>query len=143
MSSLLKHFVSVVLGGLLAFALTIFLRDYPVKRAVPAIFVLALVLIAHLGGRLASLLAALVGALVFAAYLFEPYGHLAVASATDRIILSGFVLVAFALACVSPYAKRNQQILSGGAALIERNEHWIALGLALLALLAGLIVLFD
>lgn len=143
MSGLWKHIVSVVLGGLLAFALAIFFRDYPGKRAVPAIFVLVLVLIAHLAGRLASLLAALVGGLVFAVYLFEPYGHLAVASATDRIILSGFVLVALVLAYVSPYAKRNHQILSGGAALIERNEHWIALGLALLALLTGLVVLFD
>ena len=113
------------------------------KRAVPAIFVLFLVLIAQLVGRLASLLVACLAGLIFAVYLFEPYGDLRVASATDRIVLSCFALVAVVLAYLSPYGKRNPQQISGGVALIERNEHWIALGLVLLAVLTGLLVLFD
>ena len=143
MSGLLKYFLSTGLGGVLAFALAIFLRDYPVKRAVPSIFVLVLVLINHLAGRLATLLAAFVAGLTFAVYLFEPYGSLAVWNATDRIVLSCFAVVALVLAYLAPYTKRNPHILSGGAALIERNEHWIALSLALLAVLIGVLVLFG
>ena len=90
MSGLLKTFLSIVLGGGLAYALAIFCRDYPVKRAVPAIFVLVLVLLAHFSSRLACLVTAFVGGLIFAVYLFEPYGHLSVGSATDRVILSCF-----------------------------------------------------
>ena len=141
-SGLLKTFLPIVLGSALAYALAIFYRDYPVKQAVPAIFVLVLVLIAHFSGRLASLVTAFLGGLIFAVYLFEPYGHLSVGSATDRVILSCFALVALVLACASPQAKHNQQRLSGGAARIERYQHWIALGIALLALLAGLLALF-
>jgi len=143
MPGFLKYVLSVVLAGALALALAILLRDYPMKRAVPAIFVLFLVLIAQLVGRLASLLVACLAGLIFAVYLFEPYGDLRVASATDRIVLSCFALVAVVLAYLSPYGKRNPQQISGGVALIERNEHWIALGLVLLAVLTGLLVLFD
>jgi len=46
------------------------------------------------------------------------------------------------LAYVFPQAKRNQQMLPGVAALIERNELWIALGIAVLSLLTGVLVLF-
>ena len=108
----------------------------------PAIFVVVLVLIAQLAGRMASLLTALVGGLIFAVHLFEPYGNLAVRSAADRMILYCFALVALVLAYLFPQAKRNQQMPSGVAALIERNELWIALGIAVLSLLTGVLVLF-
>jgi|SRR6516162_9538819 K+-sensing histidine kinase KdpD len=87
MVSFLKSVLSILLGGGLAFVLAILCRDYQVKRAVPAIFVVVLVLIAQLAGRMASLLTALVGGLIFAVHLFEPYGNLAVGSAADRMIL--------------------------------------------------------
>jgi K+-sensing histidine kinase KdpD len=142
MQSLLKSVLSIVLGDGLAFALAILGRDYEVKRAVPAIFVFVLVSIAQLAGRMASLLTALVGGLIFAVHLFEPYGNLAVGSAADRMILYCFALVALVLAYLFPQTKRNRQMLSGVAALIERNELWIALGIAVLSLLAGVLVLF-
>jgi len=91
---------------------------------------------------MASLLTTLVGGLVFAVHLFEPYGNLAVRSAADRMILYRFALVALVLAYLFPQAKRNQQMPSGVAALIERNELWIALGIAVLSLLTGVLVLF-
>lgn len=142
MSRVLKSFVSIALGGALAFALAIVLRDYPLKRAVPAIFVLVLILIAYFAGRLASLLAAFVGGVIFAVYLFEPYGSIAVASAADRIVLCSFAVLALVLTWMSPQANRNRRVLSGVEALIERNEVWIALGTALLSLLAGIVTLF-
>lgn len=142
MSRVLKSFVSIVLGGALAFALAIVLRDYPVKRAVPAIFVLVLILIAYFAGRLASLLAAFIGGVIFAVYLFEPYGSISVASAADRIVLCSFAVVGSVLAWMSPQAKRDGQVLSGVEALVERNEDWIVLGTALLSLLTGILALF-
>ena len=142
MRNFLKSVLSILLGGALAFALAILCRDNQVKRAVPAIFVVVLALIAQLAGRMASLLTALVGGLIFAVHLFEPYGNLAVGSAADRMILYCFALVALVLAYAFPQAKRNQQMLPGVAALIERNELWIALGIAVLSLLTGVIVLF-
>ena len=138
----MKSFLSIVLGGALAYALAIFCRDYPVKRAVPAIFVLVLVLITHFSSRLASLLTAFVGGLIFTAYLFEPYGDFRVASATDRVVLSGFALAAVIVASTSRRSNHNQQGISGVAVYIERNELWIGLGLALLALLTALLALF-
>jgi K+-sensing histidine kinase KdpD len=142
MRNFLKSVLSILLGGALAFALAILCRDNQVKRAVPAIFVVVLALIAQLAGRMASLLTALVGGLIFAVHLFEPYGNLVVGSAADRMILYCFALVALVLAYAFPQAKRNQQMLPGVAALIERNELWIALGIAVLSLLTGVLVLF-
>ena len=142
MRNFLKSVLSILLGGGLAFALAILCRDNQVKRAVPAIFVVVLALIAQLAGRMASLLTALVGGLIFAVHLFEPYGNLVVGSAADRMILYCFALVALVPAYAFPQAKRNQQMLPGVAALIERNELWIALGIAVLSLLTGVLVLF-
>ena len=82
----------------LALALSLFFRDAAAKRAVPAIFLLALVAVAYLFGRLASLLAAIAAVLIFAVFLFEPYGSLAVDKATDRVELLCFA--AFALVMI-------------------------------------------
>ena len=82
----------------LALALSLFFRGAAAKRAVPAIFLLALVAVAYLFGRLASLLAAIAAVLIFAVFLFEPYGSLAVDKATDRVELRCFA--AFALVMI-------------------------------------------
>ena len=82
----------------LALALSLFFRDAAAKRVVPAIFLLPLVAVAYLFGRLASLLAAIAAVLIFAVFLFEPYGSLAVDKATDRVELLCFA--AFALVMI-------------------------------------------
>jgi len=89
----------------LALALSLFFRDAAAKRAVPALFLLALVAVAYLFGRLASLLAAIAAVLIFAVFLFEPYGSLAVDKATDRVELLCFA--AFALVMI--YFPRKSQ----------------------------------
>lgn len=89
-----KPLLVVVLCGGLALGLSLFFRDGAVKPAVPAIFVLLIVSVAHFCGRLVSLLVAIVGGLVFAAFLFEPYGSLAVSNAADRLVLFWFALCA-------------------------------------------------
>jgi K+-sensing histidine kinase KdpD len=86
--------LAVALCGGLALGLSLFFRDSAVKPAVPAIFVLVIISVAHFWGRLASLLVAVVGGFVFAAFLFEPYGSLAVTDAADRLVLFWFVVCA-------------------------------------------------
>ena len=99
--SRLKPLLVIVLCGGLALGLSLSFRDGAVKPAVPAIFFLLIISVAHFCGRLASLLAAIVGGLVFAAFLFEPYGSLAVYNSADRVILLWFALCAVVAVCLS------------------------------------------
>ena len=99
--SRLKPLLVIVLCGGLALGLSLSFRDGAVKPAVPAIFVLVIVSVAHFCGRLVSLLVAIVGGLVFAAFLFEPYGSLAVNNTADRLVLFWFVLCAVIAVCLS------------------------------------------
>ena len=91
----------ILLCSGLALALSFFFRGGSVKPAAPAIFLLIIISVAHFWGRLAGLFVAVLGGLVFAAFLFEPYGSLAVGDAADRIVLLAFVLSAIAAACLS------------------------------------------
>ena len=92
--------VILVCSGL-ALALSFYFRESSVKPAAPAVFLLLIISVAHVWGRLAGLLVALVGGLVFAAFLFEPYGSFAVRNAADRIVLLLFALSAIAAVCLS------------------------------------------
>jgi K+-sensing histidine kinase KdpD len=96
-----KSLVVIILCGGLALGLSLFFRDSSVKPAIPAIFVLAIISVAHFCSRLASLLVAIVGSLVFAAFLFEPYGSFAVSNAADRLVLFWFALCSIVVACLS------------------------------------------
>jgi len=73
--------------GAVAFALPFLFREGALKPAAPAIFLLVIILVAHFSGRLASLLVAILGGLVFAGFLFRPYGRFAVYNAADRVVL--------------------------------------------------------
>src|SRR6516162_5260615 len=81
----------------LALALSFFFRGGSLKPAAPAIFLLVIISVAHFCGRLASLLVAVVGGLIFAAFLFEPYASFAVSDTADRIVLLSFALSAIAV----------------------------------------------
>ena len=87
--------------GALAFALSLLFRDGALKPAAPAIFLLVVILVAHFAGRLASLLVAILGGLVFAVFLFGPYGSFAVYNAADRVVLLLFAVCALAAVCLS------------------------------------------
>ena len=92
--------VILVCGGL-ALALSFYFRKSSVKPAAPAVFLLLIISVAHVWGRLASLFVAILGGLVFAAFLFEPHGSLVVINADDRIVLLLFALSAIAVVCLS------------------------------------------
>ena len=53
----------------------------------PRSFLLVIIPVAHFSGRLASLLAAILRGLVFAGFLFRPYGRFAVCNAADGVVL--------------------------------------------------------
>jgi K+-sensing histidine kinase KdpD len=55
-----------------AFLVSMLFRDYAVKSAVPVVFLVALVPVAYLSGRMASLVVAMVASWIFAVYLLSP-----------------------------------------------------------------------
>jgi K+-sensing histidine kinase KdpD len=87
--------------GALAFVLSLLFRDGALKPAAPAIFLLVIILVAHFFGRLASLLVAILSGLVFAGFLFGPYGRFAVYNAADRVVLLLFAVCALAAVSLS------------------------------------------
>lgn len=91
----------ILLCGALALVLSLFFRDGTLKPTVPAIFLLVIISVAHFCGRLASLVVAIVGGLVFAAVLFKPYGSIAVYDVADRVVLLLFAVCAIAAVCLS------------------------------------------
>lgn len=93
--------VTVLCSGV-AFAMCMLCRDNAVKAAVPVTFLLALVPVAYLVGRMASLFVAIVAGFIFAVCLFEPYGSLAIRSAVDRMELLCFGVAAIVVVHFSP-----------------------------------------
>ena len=99
----------ILLCGGMALALSFFFRGGSLKPAVPAMFLLLIISVGHFWGRLASLLVAMVGGLVFAAFLFEPYGTFAIGNAADRIVLMLFAVSAVAVVCLSSSANSKRK----------------------------------
>jgi len=110
-----------------AFAMSMLGRASGIKAAVPVTLLLALVPVALIVGRMASLLVTIVVSLVFAEWLFEPYGSLVIRSAADRIELLSFGLAAIAVVYYSPssggvWQKRHHGYVSGRAPLSSSFE---------------------
>jgi K+-sensing histidine kinase KdpD len=98
-----------LLCGGMALALSLFFRGGSLKPAAPAMFLLLIISVGHFWGRLVSLLVAMVGGLVFAAFLFEPYGTFAIGNAADRIVLMLFAVSAVAVVCLSSSANSKRK----------------------------------
>lgn len=98
--------LTTVLCAGLALVMSMLCRGHAVKAAVPVTFLLALVPAAHIAGRMASLVVAIVASFIFAACLFEPYGSLAIHSAVDRLELLCFGLAAIGMVHFSPVPRR-------------------------------------
>jgi len=99
----------ILLCGGMALALSHFFRGGSLKPAAPAMFLLLVISVGHFWGRLVSLLVAMVGGLVFAAFLFEPYGTFAIGNAADRIVLMLFAVSAVAVVCLSRSANGKRK----------------------------------
>ena len=114
-----KFLLTTTLCAGVAFAMSVLFRDFAAKAAVPVTFLLALVPVALIAGRMASLVAAIVASIIFALYLFEPYGRLAIDSPVDQIELLCFGVGSLGVALFSPspqpLAKKGTQDSSGHA----------------------------
>ena len=97
-----RSWLVIAVCGLSAFGLSLLNRDYALKQAVPVLLLLALIPVAHVSGRIASLLVATITGFIFAAFLFEPYGSLAIRNAADRMELFWFAIFALAIIRFSP-----------------------------------------
>ncbi len=91
-----------MLCAVVAFGMSVLYRDYAVKAAVPLIFLIGLIPVVHLSGRMASLVVAIIAGFIFAACLFEPYGSLAIRGAADRIEMLVFAVAALGVIHFSP-----------------------------------------
>jgi len=91
---------------------------------VPLTFLLALVPIALMVGRTVGLAVSLVATLTFAAFLYAPYGSLAIYNTVDRIELFCFVLAAVVVVYFSPGPNRlaNPPKFSGRGAASTTSE---------------------
>ena len=114
-----KFLLTTTLYACVAFAMSVLFRDFAAKAAVPVTFLLSLVPVALIAGRMASLVAAIVASFIFALYLFEPYGSLAIHSTVDQIELLCFGVASVGVALFSPnpqaLANKDTQDSSGHA----------------------------
>ena len=97
-----RFLLATTLCAGVAFAMSMLFRDFAAKAAVPVTFLLALVPVALIAGRMASVAAAIVTSFIFALYLFEPYGRLAIDSTVDQIELLSFGVASVGVALFSP-----------------------------------------
>ena len=86
--------LDVVICAGAAFASSVLSRHFSGRAVVPLAFLLVLVGVALIAGRIAGLAAAMVASFIFAAYLFEPYGSLFIRSGVEQIELFCFTLAA-------------------------------------------------
>ena len=111
MPKLFKCASRVALCGMFALTLSVWVRSYPTKNSVPALFLLGLVLVTYCSGRITGLLTALVGELIFATFLFPPYGSLAIAKAEDQVALVSFAVASLVVVRVSPIPQKDQPVV--------------------------------
>lgn len=134
--------LTTVVCAAVAFVMSVLFRNYAAKAAVPLIFLLTLVPVALISGRIVSLFVATVASFIFAVYLSEPYGSLAIHNAVDRIDLLCFGLASIGVALFSPTAESLAESasqesssrsslwpLEGGTSLKASGlfENWIAI----------------
>jgi len=110
MPKLFKCASRVALCGMFALTLSVWVRSYPTENSVPALFLLGLVLVTYCSGRITGLLTALLGELIFATFLFPPYGSLAIANAEDQVALVSFVIASLVVVRVSPIPPKDQPV---------------------------------
>jgi K+-sensing histidine kinase KdpD len=108
MGKLLKACGPVAVCGTFAAVLSVLFRDYPLKGSVPALFLDALVLVSYIAGRTAGLLTAVIGGLVFAMLLFEPYGSPVVKNLDDQVMLVSFAIVSLVMIRISPIPQKSK-----------------------------------
>jgi K+-sensing histidine kinase KdpD len=93
----LKPLLGTVLCGALAVAISLMGQGKPGKSTLPIWFLAAVMLIIFRFGSLAGVLGTIASGIIFAVYLFEPLGQLAVHNEVQKNNLIWMVLVGLAL----------------------------------------------
>jgi len=98
-----------VLCGTLAIAVSLLAQSKPGKSALPIWFLAAVMVIVLRFGSMAGVLGTIVSAIVFAVFLFDPLGRLAVHDAVQKNNLMWMVLVGLTLSIFGrvPESKSN------------------------------------
>lgn len=92
-----KVLLGTMLCGTLAVVVSVMGQTKPGKSALPIWFLAAVMLIIFRFGSLAGILGTIASGIVFAVYLFEPLGRLAVHDGVQKNHLMWMVLVGLAL----------------------------------------------
>src|SRR6516164_1622366 len=120
-----KPLFTIMVSVGLAFVLCLLCRDHALKAAVPVTFLLGLAAVRLLGGRMTGFVVATAAGLIFATFLFEPYGTLAIHSGVDRAELLSFGLASFVVVYFSPGPVAFDNT-DGITTPSDRLESWIA-----------------
>jgi K+-sensing histidine kinase KdpD len=92
-----KPALGTTLCGLIAITTCLLGQNKPGKSALPIWFLAAIMVIVFLFGSLAGILGTILSAILFALYLFEPLGHLAVHDSVQKNNLMWMTVVGLAL----------------------------------------------
>ena len=93
----IKVLLGTILCGALAVVVAVMGQSKPGKSVLPIWFLAAVMLIIFRFGALAGILGTVVSGIIFAVYLFEPVGRLAVHNEVQKDNLMWMVLVGLAL----------------------------------------------
>jgi K+-sensing histidine kinase KdpD len=93
-----KSLMGVVVNAGLAGIFSYFLRGDQIRSVIPWLFLLLVIPITHLCGRLSAVSGATLATLIFAFFLFPPLGTLVVHDTGDRITLISFQVGAIVVA---------------------------------------------
>jgi K+-sensing histidine kinase KdpD len=92
-----KALLGTILCGTLAFCVSLMGQSKPGKSGLPIWFLAAVMLIVFFFGSLAGVLGTILSAIIFAVYLFEPLGRLAVHDEVQKNNLMWMALVGVVL----------------------------------------------
>jgi len=93
-----KSLVGVAVYAGFAGIFSYFLRDDQIRSVIPWVFLLLVIPITHLCGRLSAVSGATLATLIFAFFLFPPLGSPVVHDTADRITLISFQVGAIVVA---------------------------------------------
>ena len=108
----LAPLLGVGICAVLASSLCLFLERSSIKASIPIYFLILVTIVALRFGSLAGMLGTVVAAAVFAMFLFEPLGSLAVRNVNERNSLIWLLLFGVALSELCGHAPPDQHSMT-------------------------------
>lgn len=113
----LRSLAGICLSAAVAALMSVFLRGSPLGAALPFMFLLVVIPIAHVWGMVPGMLSGGAAGVVFAIILFPPFGSLSVQSGADQLNLVLYGIAALGVAFLSS-PRRTRSIL-----MFSKKEH--------------------